>query len=132
MLLGNTDAIVTIAVRDLDVAKKFYEGTLGLHPSKEQEEGSLAYESPKSTIFVYVSQYAGTNQATAVTWIVDDVDGIVRDLKAKGVSFEHYPELPDLKVVGDIHLAGDRKLAWFKDPDGNIHALAGDGPGDGQ
>ncbi|HEX6101371.1 MAG TPA: VOC family protein [Thermoanaerobaculia bacterium] len=126
-MLSNTDAAVTIAVRDIDVAKKFYEGTLGLQPSKDQEEGTLAYESPKSMIFVYPSQYAGTNQATAVTWIVDDVEGTVRELKEKGVSFEHYPDLPDTKIVGDIHVSGGRKLAWFKDPDGNIHALAGGG-----
>ena len=124
MSLGNRDAILTLAVRDLGVAKKFYEGTLGLRASAHQEEGSLSYETGKSTIFVYPSQYAGTNEATAVTWIIDDVEDMVNALKAKGVSFEHYPNLPDTKLVGDIHMAGNQKLAWFKDPDGNIHALA--------
>ena len=125
MLLADHDAAVTLAVRDIDAAKKFYEGTLGLHPTPDQEEGSLSYQTAKATIFVYPSQYAGTNQATAVTWIVGDVDAIVKDLKAKGVSFEHYPDLPDTKIEGDIHVSGPRRLAWFKDPDGNIHALAG-------
>ena len=125
MSLGDKDAIVTLAVRDIDVAKKFYEGTLGLKPSADQEEGTLSYQTVKSTIFVYPSQYAGTNQATAVTWIVDDVDAIVKALKSKGVAFEHYPDLPDTKVEGDIHVSGDKRLAWLKDPDGNIHALAG-------
>ena len=125
MSLGDKDAIVTIAVRDIDAARKFYEGTLGLRPTPDQEEGTLAYQTAKARIFVYPSQYAGTNQATAVTWIVDDVEGIVSALKGKGVAFEHYPDLPDTKIVGDVHVAGDRKLAWFKDPDGNIHALAG-------
>lgn len=124
-MLGDKDAIVTLAVKDIDVAKKFYEGTLGLHPSRDQEEGTLSYQTAKSTIFVYPSQYAGTNQATAVTWIVDDIDGVVKALNAKGVKFEHYDNLPDTKVEGDIHVAGGQKLAWFKDPDGNIHALFG-------
>jgi catechol 2,3-dioxygenase-like lactoylglutathione lyase family enzyme len=127
MSLGNKDAVVTLAVRDIDAAKKFYEGTLGLQPSKEQEEGTASYQTAKAKIFVYPSQYAGTNEATAVTWIVDDVEGIVNELKSKGVTFEHYENLPDTKLVGDIHVAGDKKLAWFKDPDGNIHALAGGG-----
>lgn len=127
MSLGDKDAIVTLAVRDLDVAKKFYEGTLELRPTADQEEGTLSYQTAKATIFVYPSQYAGTNQATAVTWIVDDVDGAVSALKAKGVRFEHYPDLPDTKVVGDVHVSGDQRVAWFKDPDGNIHALAGGG-----
>ena len=43
----------------------------------------------------------------------------VRDLKAKGVTFEHY-DMPETKLDGDIHVAGNMKVAWFKDPDGNI------------
>jgi catechol 2,3-dioxygenase-like lactoylglutathione lyase family enzyme len=124
-MLGNYDAIVTIAVKDLEVAKKFYDTTLGLKRTERQEEGTLSYQTAKSTIFVYPSQFAGTNQATAVTWIVDDVDAIVAELKAKGVVFEHYDNLPDTTLKGDVHVGGGRKLAWFKDPDGNIHALAG-------
>ena len=54
-----------------------------------------------------------------MTWAVGDVDGAVRDLKAKGVKFEHY-DMPEVKLEGDIHVAGDFKVAWFKDPDGNI------------
>ena len=49
----------------------------------------------------------------------DDVEGVVRALKAKGVSFEHY-DMPNMKRQGDIHVAGNMKVAWFKDPDGNI------------
>jgi catechol 2,3-dioxygenase-like lactoylglutathione lyase family enzyme len=123
-MLGDKTAVATIAVRDIDTAKKFYEGTLGLRPSSHQEEGSLSYDTGGATLFVYPSRYAGTNQATALTWIVDDVEGLVKALGAKGVVFEHYDDLPDTKRVGDVHIAGGKKLAWFKDPDGNIHALA--------
>lgn len=125
-MLGNKPAIATVAVKDIDVAKKFYEETLELKPSAQQEEGTLAYDTPQSTIFVYPSRYAGTNQATALTWIVDDVESTVADLRRKGVRFEHYDDLPDTKRKGDIHEGGGKKLAWFKDPDGNIHALAGE------
>jgi len=47
------------------------------------------------------------------------VEDVVRTLKSKGVKFEHY-DLPETKREGDIHVAGDIKVAWFKDPDGNI------------
>jgi catechol 2,3-dioxygenase-like lactoylglutathione lyase family enzyme len=124
-MLGDKDAVATIAVKDLDVARKFYEGTLGLKPAEEQEPGSLTLKSGSSTIFLYESQYAGTNQATALTWGEVDVDGIVQALKAKGVKFEHYDDLPDTTQEGDVHAAGDLRLAWLKDPDGNILALAG-------
>ena len=123
-MLGEKDAVVTLAVKDIDVAKKFYEGTLGLRPAQFQEPGALAYQTAKASIFVYPSEYAGTNEATAVTWIVDDVEAEVKELKGKGVTFEHYDNLPDTTIRGDVHVAGDKKLAWFKDPDGNIHALA--------
>ena len=59
------------------------------------------------------------NQATALTWAVEDVEAEVRELKARGVVFEHY-DLPPLERRGDIHIADEFKTAWFKDPDGNI------------
>ena len=46
----------------------------------------------------------------------------MKALKAKGVAFEHY-DLPDTTRKGDVHLAGKLKVAWLKDPDGNILAL---------
>lgn len=123
-MLGNKEAIATIAVKDIDVARKFYEEALELTPADHQEPGALSYQTPKAKIFVYASEYAGTNEATALTWIVEDVEKEVAALKTKGVRFEHYDDLPDTARQGDVHIAGDEKLAWFKDPDGNIHALA--------
>jgi hypothetical protein len=78
--------------------------------------------SGNTRVLVYHSQYAGTNKATAATWMVSDIESLVKDLKAKGVSFEHY-DMPGVTRKGDIHLAGPLKNAWFKDPDGNIIAL---------
>ena len=124
-MLGDKDAVATIAVKDLEVARKFYEGTLGLKPAEEQEPGSLTLKSGSSSIFLYESQYAGTNQATALTWGDVDVDGIVNALRAKGVRFEHYDDLPDTTREGDVHVGGGLRLAWMKDPDGNVLALAG-------
>ncbi|MBI3527482.1 MAG: VOC family protein [Betaproteobacteria bacterium] len=119
-MLGNNDAAATIAVSNMETARKFYEGTLGLKKVREEGKEMIAYRSGNSTINVYRSKYAGTNQATALTWMVgDDVEGVVRELKAKGVTFEHY-DMPDTKREGDVHIGGHMKLAWFKDPDGNI------------
>src|SRR5438876_919117 len=124
-MLGDRDAMATIAVKSLEAAKRFYEGKLGLELTPRQEPGALAYKSGDSVVFVYESRYAGTNKATAVTWVVgDQIEAIVRDLEAKGAAFEHY-DLPDTTRQGDLHLSGGRKLAWLKDPDGNILAIAG-------
>lgn len=119
-MLGNIDAVANIAVKNLDTAKKFYEDTLGLTPVGAEDQEVIVFKSGNSTVYVYQSQYAGTNKATAVTWVVgDDVEGIVQQLKAKGITFEHY-DMPGITRDGDVHIAGDMKVAWFKDPDGNI------------
>jgi catechol 2,3-dioxygenase-like lactoylglutathione lyase family enzyme len=122
-MLEDKDAIATIAVKDIEVAREFYEDTLGLKQVGAEGEELIAFGSGNSTLNVYRSRYAGTNQATAVTWLVDDVEVVVKELKAKGVTFEHY-DMPDVKREGDIHIAGDMKVAWFKDPDGNILNIA--------
>ncbi len=119
-MLGKVDAVANIAVKDLGIARKFYEGTLGLKKVGAEGEELLVFRSGNSSLNVYRSRYAGTNQATAVTWAVgDDVEGVVRALKAKGVAFEHY-DMPDMRQQDDVYVGGGMKIAWFKDPDGNI------------
>ena len=119
-MLGDKDAAATLAVSDLQAARDFYEHTLGLQVVQEPP-GSVLYKSGSSVVLVYPSEYAGTNKATAASWAVgEDFDAIVQDLKAKGVSFEQYDDLPDTTREGDVHLMGDLKAVWFKDPDGNI------------
>ena len=118
-MLQDTDAVATLAVKDLGVAAKFYEETLGLSRAGTEDGEAIMFESGDTTINVYRSSFAGTNKATALTWAVDDVDDVVRTLKGKGVKFEHY-DLPDTRRDGDVHVSGEVKVAWFKDPDGNI------------
>ena len=120
-MLGSADAIATVAVKNLQTAAQFYEGKLGLRKVGEEMQ-VLVYKSGNSSIMVYQSQFAGTNQATAVTWQVDDVDGAVRALKEEGIAFERY-EFPDVKHEGDVHVFGKIRNAWFKDPDGNILSI---------
>ena len=119
-MLGDKNAVANLAVKNLEIAKKFYEDTIGLKPAGGEGNEVIVFRSGNSTINVYRSQYAGTNKATAVTWAVgDDVEGTVRALKAKGVKFEHY-DMPGMTRQGDVHIGGNMKVAWFKDPDGNI------------
>lgn len=122
-MLGAKNAAATIPVKDIKSAKKFYEGTVGLKLEDSQESEALVYKSGSSKILVYQSQFAGTNKATAATWGVgDDIEKIVQGLRAKGVSFEHY-DMPGLTRKGDVYVSDGMKVAWFKDPDGNILAL---------
>lgn len=124
-MLGNKDAVATAAVKDIEAARRFYEDKLGLKPVEADEDhGVITYKTGGSSLLVYVSEFAGTNQATTVTWSVGgDFDDIVQSLQSKGVAFERYDGMPGVTREGDIHRAGDMKLAWFKDPAGNIHHL---------
>ena len=123
-MLGDIDAAANIAVKNLDIAKKFYEDTLGLKQVGAEGQELIVFRIGTSTIYVYESQYAGTNQATAITWVVgEDIENVIRRLKDKGVTFEHY-DIPDMTRQGDVHVGGNMKVAWFKDLDGNLLNLA--------
>jgi len=123
-MLGAKPVAATLAVSDMQAAREFYEQTLGLAPMQEMPDGVL-YRSGESVALVYQSKYAGTNQATAATWAVgEDFDAIVEDLQRKGVTFEHYDDLPDTTRDGDVHTFGALRAVWFKDPDGNILNIA--------
>ena len=123
-MLSDKEAIATVAVRDLKAAASFYEGKLGLKVHAREGDQVIGYRTGATRLNVYVSRFAGTNQATAATWPVDDeLESIVSELKAKGVVFEHY-DMPGLERDGDIHHGGGLRVAWFKDPDGNIFNLA--------
>ena len=67
--LGDKAVVATIGVNDIDAARAFSEGRLGLKSSPSVEPGVLLYESGASKAIVYQSQVAGTNEATAATEI---------------------------------------------------------------
>ena len=121
-MLKNSDIIATVAVKDIDAARRFYADVLGLEALPEQMGEVTQFRSGSTKLIVYRSQFAGTNQATAANFAVDDVDAAVAALAAKGVRFERY-DIPDVKHVGDVHVFGDFHTAWFKDPDGNILSI---------
>lgn len=121
-MLGDKSAVATLAVKDMGAAQKFYEDKLGLKKAGDDDDpGGVMYKSGDSYVFIYESQFAGTNKATACSWGVgDDIEEIIKGLKDKGVKFEQYDNIPGAKRDGDIHMIGDLKAAWFMDPDGNI------------
>jgi catechol-2,3-dioxygenase len=122
-VLALKDAMATIAVRDLGAARSFYESIVGLKLIQDMMPEAVTLKSGSSKLLVYRSQYAGSNKATAATWIVgNDLAKIVKELRSKGVTFEHY-DMPGVTLKGDIHVGGGPDAAWLKDPDGNILAL---------
>lgn len=122
-MIRDRESVAMLAVRDVNKAAAFYEGTLGFAPGERMGDEVATYRSGRSTFNVYKSEYAGTNRATALVWDVGrELDDTVRNLKAKGVRFEHY-DMPGMSREGDVHVNGDMRVAWFKDLDGNILSL---------
>ncbi|HET6924989.1 MAG TPA: VOC family protein, partial [Candidatus Saccharimonadales bacterium] len=91
-MLSECDMSPVLAVKDLQKGKEFYSQTLGLEVEKEDDD-IILFSSGDTMLQVYQSQYAGTNQATAATWEVEDLEDIVSELKDKGITFEQY-DLP--------------------------------------
>lgn len=113
----------TVAVSDLAKARAFYEGELGLVPKALTDMPMAIYPCGLGALFVYESDTSGSNRATAVTWIVgDEVAELAAGLAARGVAFESY-DMPGSTKDGDVYTMEGISVAWFKDPDGNIHAI---------
>lgn len=118
-MLRNHASSAIVACRDMEAAKAFYAGTLGLPLAADHGE-VFTLQTGGSQLHVYRSDFAGTNQANAVAWDAGgEVEAIAADLRGKGVHLEEYPEGFD-RVTDGVHVAGDFKAIWFKDPDGNI------------
>ena len=129
-MLDNGTVTANIPAADLTRARTFYADMLGLTPSFEIEDVSLLYKTAGGSTFnVYQTQYAGQAGHTIAQWHVEDVDAEVRDLKAKGVTFEHY-DIPGVEWDDDVaSMAGMGKAARFKDSEGNILCLDDGFPG---
>ena len=119
-MLVDHDSSAIVAVTDLERARDFYAATLGLELVDEGgEESVLLFRTGGTRLVVYRSDEAGTNRANAVVWGVgEEITDIVAALEARNVVFEHYAEIGTLD--GNIHVVGNFKLVWLKDPDGNI------------
>lgn len=124
-MLSDHTPTPTLAVKDLAAARSFYEDVLGLGVA-EENEGGVLYSAGSGSVFVYPSSFAGTNQATAATWMLpaDAFDGELATLRAKGVQFQTF-EMEDLTWDDGVASMPDgSRSAWFADPDGNILNVA--------
>lgn len=117
-MLSKLEFHATIAVKDLERAKKFYKEKLGLIPTDETP-GGLVYKSNSGNWFLlFPSPEAGTAQNTVMGWETNDIDAEVSELKSNGVVFEEY-DIPGFKTIDSIVTMPSNKAAWFKDSEGN-------------
>jgi catechol 2,3-dioxygenase-like lactoylglutathione lyase family enzyme len=122
-MLGQFPLLPSIPASDMARAKAYYQDTLGLSVLREMADGGIFFKSGNAEFLVYPSPAAGSNQATAAGWHVQDLETAVGELKTKGVKFEDY-DFDELKTENGIATMADgQKAAWFKDTEGNILAI---------
>jgi catechol 2,3-dioxygenase-like lactoylglutathione lyase family enzyme len=134
MGLSSHPLVAMIAVTDMTRATEFYEGKLGLEAVRTDADGIKVYASGgHEPLVVYPSpDHAGSSTATLVAWHVDDVEEMVAELTSNGVTFEQYDGVLEsgfdysTDERGISPRAGGGKVAWFKDPDGNLFSIEGE------
>jgi catechol 2,3-dioxygenase-like lactoylglutathione lyase family enzyme len=124
MGLSIKSVMPTIAVDDLDRAIRFYSDKLGLTVRRLEGDmdSALVEVGDSERLLLYRSTYR-RGETTYASFLVEDVEGTVRELRGRGVIFEDY-DFPGLKTVDGIATMGDLKSSWFKDSEGNILALS--------
>ncbi|GGI47733.1 catechol 2,3-dioxygenase-like lactoylglutathione lyase family enzyme [Agromyces flavus] len=121
-MFENSIALATLAASDQERARKFWKDVFGLVPVRNDGMADF-YVIGGVGVLIYESQFAGTNRATALSILTDDLDRDMAALRAKGVEFHEY-DLPGIKTEnGVVEMNGERG-AWFDDSEGNIISLA--------
>ena len=118
-MLRDSKAFSGFSVDDLDKAKEFYGGTLGLETSM-QEHGLALTIDGRPSVYLYPKPNHEPATFTVLNFRVTDIDAAVDQLIAVGVTFEHYGEGFDQDEHGIARNQYGPPIAWFRDPAGNI------------
>ena len=124
-MLSAASVAATLPFRGLQAAEDFYSNKLGLRrTSGSTEDGYLEYAAGGgSKLLLFESTSDQKSDNTAATFEVTDLDQEMTQLRQKGVTFEEY-DLPGIKTVNGVADGdGMGRIAWIKDPDGNVLAL---------
>jgi catechol 2,3-dioxygenase-like lactoylglutathione lyase family enzyme len=121
--LAKYDLIAFASIVDVERAKKFYRDTLGLTLLAEEPPFALVFDAHGIMIRLGMAKSLPPAHGTVLGWNVPDIVTAVTELVEAGVQFERYPQMPQ-DELGIWAAPGGAKVAWFKDPDGNILSLS--------
>jgi len=122
-MLGSTNIVAFVPIRDADKAKAFYEGVIGLRFIKDD---GFALVMDANGIMIRVAKVGKDFTPAPFTilgWQVSEIENTVRALQKKGVHFEIFGFFKQDELGVWTAPTGD-KVAWFKDPDGNILSVS--------
>lgn len=120
-MLAASDVIAFVAATDLARSRLFYEQTLGLRVTGENEFACV-FDAHGTMLRVTAVPAVSPALYTVLGWRVTDIEAAARDLATRGVAFIRYDSMDQDSAGIWTTPAGDR-VAWFPDPDGNILSL---------
>ncbi len=120
-MLNTSDVIAFVATTNAERARAFYEGTLGL-TLLEDNPFAVVFDAHGVMLRVQKVQSFDPAPHTTLGWNVADIRQTIADLAQKGVVFDRYPGLPQ-DDLGIWSSPSGARIAWFKDPDGNVLSL---------
>jgi catechol 2,3-dioxygenase-like lactoylglutathione lyase family enzyme len=126
-MLNDSSVTTMLPVQDMDRARAFYEGRLGLVPGGLRPDGKFVYVVGGSTLALFPKPEGTKADHTAISFRVRDIAASIAALQRAGVVFENY-DFPGLKTVNHVCVLGAEKAAWFKDTEGNYLCLHEDIP----
>lgn len=121
--LSKYNIIGFVTIVDVERAKSFYRDTLGLRLVSEEPPFALVFDANGIMLRLGMGKERPPVRGTVLGWQVPDITATVRDLERAGVRFERYEYLKQ-DNLGIWTLPTGAKVAWFKDPDGNILSLS--------
>lgn len=121
-MLGSINIVAFVPITDGDRARAFYEGVLGIRFVKD-DGFALVFNANGIMVRAAKMKEVQPVQFTVLGWQVPDIEKMVRGLKEKGVHFEIFGFFKQDELGIWTAPTGD-KVAWFKDPDGNILSVS--------
>ncbi len=121
-LLGSHKIMAFVGVRDPGLAKKFYRDKLGLHLVSE-DPFALVFDAQGTMLRVSIVPEVAQAKYTVLGWQVQDVAATAKDLEGAGVKLEHFAGMNDQDERGIWTSPSGARVAWFKDPDGNVLSI---------
>ena len=120
-MLADCQIAAFVATGNAERSRIFYENTLGLKLVAD-EEYAIVFDANGITLRIQKVRDVAPIPYTALGWHVTDIEKMVEELSGRGVSFEIYDGFGQTDQ-GIMTFPNGAKVAWFKDPDGNLLSL---------
>jgi len=122
-MLGSSKVVAFAPVTDAARARNFYEGVLGLRLVEDQKPFAMVFDANGTMLRVTPVGDFKPHPFTVLGWEVDSIETTTKALTAAGVEFLRFPGMNDSDPLGIWTAPGGARIAWFKDPDGNVLSL---------